>query len=96
MRDDEKMFNIGVALLMGVVFIIVFLRVCFRVQNNNLASVRRDMENTQHDLDIAGTKLTGLRSADSLRSSVVETRPRAEIVSFSKQVHIDDIPMVQE
>lgn len=96
MGDDEKMFNIGVAMLMGVVFVIVFLQVCFRVQNNNLKAVRHDMENTQHDLDVAGTKLTGLLSADSLRSSVVETNKRAEVVSFSKTVHIDSIPMVQE
>lgn len=96
MRDDEKMFNIGVAMLMGVVFMIVFLQVCFRVQNNNLRSVRHDMETTQHDLDVYGTRLTGLIAADKLRSSVVETNPRAEVVSFSKTVHIDNIPMVEE
>ena len=96
MRDDEKMFNIGVAMLLGVVFMIVFLQVCFRVQNNNLKVVRHDMETTQQALDISGTKLTGLMAADKLRSSVVETNKRAEIVSFSKTVHIDDIPMVQE
>lgn len=96
MRDDEKMFNIGVAMLMAVVFMIVFLQVCFRVQNNNLKTVRNNMEITQHDSDIAGTRLSGLLSADRLRSSVVETSPHAEVVSFSKTVHIDDIPMVQE
>ena len=48
MRDDEKMFSASIAVLMGVVFMIVFLQVCFRVQNNNLKSVRHDMENTQH------------------------------------------------
>ena len=96
MRDDEKMFNIGVAMLMGVVFLIVFLQVCFRVQNNNLRSVRHELEETQHSLDVAGTKLTGLISADRLRGSVVKTNPRAEVVSFSKTVHIDDIPLEQE
>lgn len=96
MRDDEKMFNIGIAMLMGVIFMIVFLQVCYRVQNNNLKIVRHDMEITQHESDVAGTKLSALVSADMLRSSVVETNPRAEIVSFSKTVHIDNIPMVQE
>ena len=96
MRDDEKMFSVSVAVLMGVVFMIVFLQVCFRVQNNNLKSVRHDMENTQHDLDVYGTRLTGLLAADKLRSSVVETNHRAEVVSFSKTVHIDNIPMAEE
>ncbi len=96
MRDDEKMFNIGIAMLMGVVFMIVFLQVCYRVQNNNLREVRHDMETTQHETDIAGTKLSALVSADMLRNSVIGTNPHAETVSFSKTVHIDNIPMVQE
>lgn len=95
MRDDEKMFNIGFAMFMGMVFAIVFLTVCYRVQNDNLMSVRRTLETTKHESDIAGTKLSALLSADSLRSSVKESNPRAEVVSFSKTVHIDDIPMVK-
>ena len=95
MRDDEKMFNIGFAMLLGMVFAIVFLTVCYRVQNNNLISVRHSLETTKHESDIAGTKLSALLSADSLRSSVKESNQRAEVVSFSKTVHIDDIPMVQ-
>ena len=96
MRDDEKMFNIGVAMLMAVVFIIGFLQVSYRVQNNNLKSVRQDMENTKYEIDIAKTKLSALSAADSLRGSVIGINPKAEIVSFSKTVHIDNIPMVQE
>lgn len=96
MRDDEKMFNIGVAMLLGLVCLIVFLQVCYRVQNNNLKSVRNDMEITKNEMDRAGTKLSALLSGDSLRSSVVEVDKRAQTVSFSKTIHIDDIPMVQE
>ena len=96
MRDDEKMFNIGTIMLMAVVFLIVFLQVCYRVQNSNLDAVRRSMDNTQHEYDIAKTKLSALSSADSLRGSVVGVNPKAEIVSFSKTVHIDNIPMVGE
>lgn len=96
MRDDEKMFNIGVAMLMGVMFLIVFLQVCYRVQNNNIKSVRNTMETTKHESDIAGTRFSVLSSADSLRGSVVGINPRAETVSFSKTIHIDNIPMVNE
>ena len=96
MRDDEKMFSIGVSMLMGVMFLIVFLQVCYRVQNSNLNDVRRNMENTQHEYDIARTRFSTLSSADSLRGSVVGINPKAEVVSFSKTVNIDDIPMVVE
>ena len=96
MRDDEKMFNIGTIMLVGVIFLIVFLQVCYRVQNSNLQAVRRGMENTRHEYDIANTRFSALTSADSLRGSVVGVNPKAEIVSFSKTVHIDNIPMVGE
>ena len=95
MRDDEKMFNIGTIMLMGVVFLIVFLQVCYRVQNSNLRNVRSEMENTSHEYDIARTRFSALSSADSLRGSVVGVNPNAETVSFSKTVHIDSIPMVE-
>ncbi len=96
MRDDEKMFNIGFVMLMGVVLLIVFLQVCYRVQNSNLESVRRNMDETRHEYSIADTRFSALKSADSLRGSVVGVNPKAETVSFSKTVHIDDIPMVAE
>lgn len=96
MRDDEKMFNIGTIMLMAVVFLIVFLQVCYRVQNSNIESVRRDIAETRHEYSIADTKFSALKSADSLRGSVVGVNPKAETVSFSKTVHIDTIPMVGE
>ena len=96
MRDDEKMFNIGTIMLVGVIFLIVFLQVCYRVQNSNLQDVRRNMENTRHEYDIARTRFSGLSSADSLRNSVVGTNPKAEVVAYSKTVHINDIPMVKQ
>lgn len=96
MRDDEKMFNLGVAMFVGIVCLIVFLQVCYREQNNNLKSVRRLADVARQDYAIAETKFSALSSADSLRSSVVGINPNAEVVSFSKTLRIDDIPMVKE
>lgn len=96
MRDDEKMFNIGVAMLCGVICLIAFLQVCYRVQNSNLNSVRRSLENTKQEYDIAGTRFSSLSSAGMLRGSVMGNNPQAETVSFSKNIHIDEIPMVGE
>lgn len=96
MRDDEKMFNIGVTMLCGIICLIAFLQVCYRVQNNNLMSVRRNLETTKQEYDIAGTRFSSLSSAGMLRGSVMGNNPQAETVSFSKNVRIDEIPMVEE
>lgn len=95
MRDDEKMFNLGVAMLVGIVCVIVFLQVCYREQNNNLKSIRRSTDVAKQEYAVAETKFSALSSADSLRGSVVEIVQKPEIVSFSKTVHINDIPMVK-
>ncbi len=95
MQDDEKMFNIGVTMVIFIVCLIAFLQVCYRVQENNLKSVRRNLETTKQEYDIAGTKFSALSSAGLLRASVSEINPKMETVSFSKTIHIDDIPMVE-
>jgi len=95
MQDDEKMFNIGVTMVVSIVCLIAFLQVCYRVQENNLKSVRRSLETTKQEYDIAGTKFSALSSAGLLRASVAEINPKMETVSFSKTIHIDDIPMVE-
>ena len=95
MQDDEKMFNIGVTMVVSIVCLIAFLQVCYRVQENNLKSVRRSLETTKQEYDIAGTKFSALSSAGLLRASIAEINPNMETVSFSKTIHIDDIPMVE-
>lgn len=96
MRDDEKMFNLGLCMLIGVVCLIAFLQVCYRVQNNNLEYVRSAMDDTKYDFATAETKFSNLSSGDSLRRVVTETHPNITTVSYSKTVHIDSIPMVTE
>lgn len=96
MRDDEKMFNIGKIMLFCMVCIIAFLQVCYRVQDSNLKSVHQKLENTRHEYDIAGTRFSALSSAGLLRGNVVGTNPRVEVVSFSKTVQIDNIPMAEQ
>ena len=96
MQDDEKMFNLGIAMFIGVIGLIMFLQVCYREQNKNMRDVRNAIENTKHELEIAETKFSTLSSSDSLRNSVVGINSKATVVSFSKTVHIDEIPMVQE
>lgn len=95
MQDDEKMFNLGMTMAFAIVCLIAFLQVCYRVQENNLKSVRKSLEITKQEYDVAGTKFSALSSAGSLRASIAEINPKIETVSFSKTVHINDIPMVE-
>ena len=66
MHDDEKMFNIGLFMLIGVVVLIMFLQVCYRVQNENLKVVRNSLENVRHDYALAETKFSKLSSSLNL------------------------------
>ena len=93
MRDDEKMFNLGLLVVLVVICLIIFLQICYRVQNENLAAVRNSLENTRHEYAVAETRFSKLSSGDYLRSSVTGMNPKAMTVSFSKTVHIDNIPM---
>jgi hypothetical protein len=96
MRDDEKMFNLGMAMAVGIVCLIVFLQVCYREQNNNLKDVRRAIDATRQEYAIAETRFSALTSADGLRGSVVGINPDVETVSYSKFINIENIPMVQK
>lgn len=96
MRDDEKMFNFGLCMLISVVCLIMFLQVCYRVQNNNLRYVRDSLDETRHGFAVAETKFSALSSGDSLRNCVVGINQKATTVSFSKTIHINDIPVVQK
>ena len=96
MRDDEKMFNIGMAMILVVIAVIQILQVCYREQNNNLKGVRRAMANVRHEYSIAQTRFSALSSSDSLRNSVIGTNPKAEVVAYSKTININDIPMAEQ
>ena len=96
MRDDEKMFNLGISLFMGVIALIMILQVCYREQNRNLKYIRNTMESVQQETETAETKFSALTSGDLLRGSVVGINPKSENVSYSKTVHIDEIPMVEQ
>ncbi|MBR5904317.1 MAG: hypothetical protein IKZ49_02160 [Alphaproteobacteria bacterium] len=96
MQDDEKLISMGVISIISVILITAFLQVCYREQNKNINSVRKELVNVRHQYEISETKFSALSSADLLRNSVLGTNQTAEVVSFSKTINIDNIPMVQE
>ena len=61
MNEDVKMFHIGIAMLIIMGVVTVGLQVCYRVQNDERARVRRETVQVQQDIDkaqiIAETRL---------------------------------------
>jgi len=96
MQDDERLLRIGVSAIGILCLLTAFLQVCYREQNKDIISVRKELANVRHQYEISETKFSALSSADLLRNSVMGTNNTAEVVSFSKTIHIDNIPMVQE
>ena len=96
MRDDEKMFKLGLFMFIFVVSLVVFLQVGYRVQNDNLEHVNNALDDTRYEFAKEETKFVHLSSGDSLRGFVVNIHPSATTVSYSKTIHINDIPMRQE
>lgn len=92
MNEDEKMFRVGVVMVVITVAINVALQVCYRAQNNERKRVRRDIVQTQQDIAVAQAKFASLVRPESLRNLVSGVAPRAEAISFNKSVEIRDLP----
>ena len=92
MNQDEKMFRIGVIMVVVMVAINVALQVCYRAQNSERKRVRRDIVQTQQDIAVAQAKFASLVRPESLRNLVSGVVPRAEVISFNKSIEIRDLP----
>ena len=92
MNQDEKMFRIGVIMVIAMVAINVALQVCYRAQNSERKRVRRDIVQTQQDIAVAQAKFASLVRPESLRNLVSGVVPHAEVISFHKSVEIRDLP----
>ena len=92
MNEDEKMFRIGVIMLVVMVAFNVALQVCYRAQNDERKRVRRDIVQTQQEIAVAQAKFASQVRPESLRNLVSGAVPRAEVISFHKSVEIQDLP----
>lgn len=91
MRDDEKMFQIGAWLLMGMLLVTVTMQVAFRTQNRQLNSVRREIVQTQKKIAVAEANFASYVRPEILRSSLENVAPKSEVISFKKSVSINDL-----
>ena len=92
MNEDEKMFRIGVVMVVIMVAINVALQVCYRAQNSEQKRVRRNIVQTQQEIAVAQAKFASLVRPESLRNLVSGAVPHAETISFNKSVEIKDLP----
>lgn len=92
MSEDEKMFRIGIGMLVVMVAVTVALQVCYRAQNRELGRLRREIVQTQQDIAVDQAKFASLVRPESLRNLVSGAVPHAEVISFHKSVEIGLLP----
>ena len=92
MNEDERMFHIGVAMLVIMGIVTVALQVCYRVQNDARKSVRRKIVQTEQEIAVAKANFASYVRPEILRNLVSSVMSHAEVISFNKTVEIADLP----
>ena len=92
MNEDEKMFHIGIVMLVIMGVVTVALQVCYRVQNNARKSVRQEIVQTEQKIAAASANFASYVRPEILRNLVSAVTPKAEVISFHKSVEIKDLP----
>lgn len=92
MRDDEKMFQIGlwtfvVAVLLGI----VVFPVVYRTQIRQLNRVRREIVALQKEIALREAEFAAIITPERLRNSVDIVAPKSKTVAFSSTVWIGDL-----
>jgi hypothetical protein len=96
MRDDEKMFQIGVWTFGIILLVSVVLQVSFRTQHRQINRVHRDIVQTQQKIAVAQASFASYVRPESLRSIVSTIAPKSEVVSFKKSVDVESIPLQKD
>jgi hypothetical protein len=91
MNEDEKMFRIGLAMFVLMIIVTVALQVCYRTQNTERKRVRAQIVQTQQEIAVAQANFASQVRPESLRNLVSGVVPRAEAISFSKSVDVQDL-----
>ena len=90
MNEDIKMFHIGIVMLVLMGVITVGLQVCYRVQNDERARVRRETVRVQQDIDKA--QILFESQIGWLRNMVDGVLNKPEFISFQKTIEIQNLP----
>lgn len=93
MNEEQKMFRIGVCALVGVMFLIVLLQVCYRTQHKSLKYTNDAIIETQKKIAVAQANFETLTNSGVLLSAVSMVVPNVEIIGFKKYTTIEDLPL---
>ena len=93
MNEEQKMFKIGVCSLVGVVFLIVGLQVCYRTQHKSLKYTYDEIVKTQQQIAVAQAKFESMTNSEYLLGMVTTFNPNVEIIGFRKYTTIEDLPL---
>jgi hypothetical protein len=91
MNEEEKMFQWGLGMAMGVLMLTAVLQVCYRVQDKTRARTRADIVKVQQETAVAQANFASYVRPEILRSVVTSIYPNASVVSFNKSVAIDEL-----
>ena len=92
MNEDEKMFHIGIAMVIIMFVVTIALKVCYRVQNDARRSIHQKIVQTQKDYAVAQANFASYVRPEILRNLVTNAVPKAEVISFHKSVEIQELP----
>ena len=93
MTDEQKMFKIGVCSFIGVIFLIVGLQVCYRIQHKSLKFTHDEIVKTQQQIAIEQAKFESMTNSEYLLGMVTAVNPHVEIIGFRKYAEIEDLPL---
>jgi len=94
-REDEKMFHIGVTALLVILALGAALQVGFRVQNNARAHTRRAIELNQQKFADDRTRLSSMLRNESLRHIVFDVFPDFEQIGYRKKISISELEVAK-
>ncbi|MBR3782564.1 MAG: hypothetical protein IKL14_04225 [Alphaproteobacteria bacterium] len=97
MRDDEKMFRIGLWTLgIGLLISVVIFPVAFRTQGRQLKRVQREIVALQQKIAVKEAEFASFITPEKLRNSVDIIAPKSKTVAFSNAVWVGDLPDKKE
>ena len=91
MNEDEKMFQISLWMVGGVLLLTVGLQVCYRTQDRARARIRAETIYTQQEIAARQANFASYVRPEILRNLVVSVAPKSEVISFHKFVQIDQL-----
>ena len=93
MNEEQQMFKIGVWSLVGVIFLIVGLQVCYRTQHKSLKFTHEEIVKTQQQIAMDQAKFESMTNSEYLLGMVTAINPDVEIIGFKKYTTIEELPL---